>query len=229
MAVPLKAAMPVAPAVPNKPASAGPSVIPAVLPVEVRAASRVTTEQSLPPPPRAPRASPPVDVAFRAEEPSGPRLQRLTNGEVALLTTKDASWRAKATAPTVSRQPAPVAEEPRRTAALQTASAGSVNWVPLKMSRATASVQVLNAARSHGLAGSARNVLFGRGWRSVAIGNAGTTRQTSVVFYPKERAKLGRRLAAQFGVRAKMAKTDAVVLVLGRDSVGRIAANKRLS
>jgi hypothetical protein len=50
-----------------------------------------------------------------------------------------------------------------------------------------------------------------------------------VVFYPKERAKLGRRLAAQFGVRAKMAKTDAVVLVLGRDSVGRIAANKRLS
>ena len=95
------------------------------------------------------------------------------------------------------------------------------------MSRASASVQVLNAARSRGLAGSARNVLFGRGWRSVAIGNAGTIRRTSVVFYPKERAKLGRRLAAQFGVRAKMIDSDAVVLVLGRDSIGRIGGQRR--
>jgi hypothetical protein len=95
------------------------------------------------------------------------------------------------------------------------------------MARASATVQVLNAARSDGLAGSARNVLFGRGWRSVAIGNAGAARRTSVVFYPRERAKLGRRLAAQFGVRAQMVDSDGVVLVLGRDAIGRIASQRR--
>jgi hypothetical protein len=202
--------------------------VPAVLPIEGRVASRVTDGQPLAASLRPSKSSPPVAVAFRAEEPSGPRLQRLTNGEVALLTTKDASWKPETAPVAVSRQQVLAAESPRRTAPLQTASAGSVSWVPLKMSTASAGVQVLNAARSHGLAGSARNVLFGRGWRSVAIGNAGTTRQTSVVFYPKERARLGRSLAAQFGVRAKMAKTNAVVLVLGRDSIGRIAS-KRLS
>jgi hypothetical protein len=147
---------------------------------------------------------------------------------VALLTTKDASWKPEVAPAAAPRQQVLAAEPLRAKMPLQTAAAGSVNWVPLKMSRASASVQVLNAARTNGLAGSARNVLFGRGWRSVAIGNAGTARQTSVVFYPKERARLGRSLAAQFGVRAKLIKTDAVVLVLGRDSIGRIA-NKRLS
>jgi hypothetical protein len=226
--VAVEAAMPITRAAARDAEPAAPRVLPAVLPVEGRVASRVTSGQPLPPSPRSSSSSPPVEVAFRADEP-GPRLQRLTNGEVALLTTKDASWSAHALTPTVSHQPPPAAEVPsHKEAALQTASAGNVNWVPLKMSRASASVQVLNAARSNGLAGSARNVLFGRGWRSVAIGNAGATRQTSVVFYPKTHARLGRRLAAQFGVRAKMAKTDAVVLLLGRDSIGRIA-NKRLS
>jgi hypothetical protein len=225
--VPSKAALPVLPPLYLGSAPIAPRIVPAVLPLAEAVSPPLTSAQPLAPAPRPTRSSPPADIAFRAPEPAGPRLQRLSNGEVALLTTKDASWRAPMAVRALSRAPAPTADVPHREASLRTASAGGVQWVPLRMARASASVQVLNAARSDGLAGSARNVLFGRGWRSVAIGNAGAARRTSVVFYPRERAKLGRRLAAQFGVRAQMVDSDGVVLVLGRDAIGRIASQRR--
>ena len=77
------------------------------------------------------------------------------------------------------------------------------------------------------VAASARTILSGRGWRKIAIGDAPVMRQTSVVFYPKNRAALGRRLAAQFGVAARMMDRDDVVLVLGRDAVGRVVGQRR--
>jgi len=110
---------------------------------------------------------------------------------------------------------------------VQTASADSVRWIPLRLSAARPGVQVLNAARSQGLAASARGVLYGRGWRAVGIGNASALRRTSVVFYPANRAALGRRLAAQFGVPAKISEHQNVVLVLGRDSLDKIAGQRR--
>ena len=225
-AVPLKAAVAAVAAPTAQAAPSAPRLLPAVLRADQRAASPITTAQPVASSAKPSKSSPPVEVAFRAPEPAGPRLQRLSNGEVALLTTKDASWKPTAASSVVSQLKPPVPEAPRSGASVETAAAGTVHWVPLRFSRASASVQVLNAARSDGLAGSARSVLYGRGWRSVAIGNAGSIRRTSVVFYPKERAKLGRRLAAQFGVRAKLAETEAVVLVLGRDSIGRIARQR---
>jgi hypothetical protein len=136
-----------------------------------------------------------------------PRLERLSPGEIALVTTSKPIWRA-------SRE-------------VQTASGSTVRWVALASSSDKPNVQILNAARSEGLAASARTVLVGRGWRKIAVADAPTPQRKSVVLYPKNRAILGRRLAAQFGVTAEMADRDDVILVLGRDAVDRITGQKR--
>jgi hypothetical protein len=83
-------------------------------------------------------------------------------------------------------------------------------------------VQVLNAARVQGLAASARTVLVNRGWRKIAIGDAAQAQQQSIVLYPRDRAGLGRSLAAQFGIGSRMVEGDVLVLVLGRDKSGEI-------
>lgn len=132
-----------------------------------------------------------------------PRLERLSRGEVALVTTGKTLWRSP---------------EGVRTA---TASA-TVRWVALNSLRDRPNVRILNAARSQGLAASARTVLVDRGWRKIAVGDAPAVVGKSVVLYPKGREELGRRLARQFGVSAQMAERDDVVLLLGRDSIRRI-------
>ncbi len=139
---------------------------------------------------------------------SGPRLERLSTGEVALVTTDKPIWKAP---PMV------------QTAAVST----GVRWVALANAPARPNVQILNAARSQGLAASARTVLSNRGWRKIAIADAPATQHSSVVLYPQSQAALGRRLAAQFGVAARMMKRNAVVLILGRDAVDRIARPHR--
>ncbi len=54
-----------------------------------------------------------------------------------------------------------------------------------------------------------------------------TAQHASVVLYPENQAALGRRLAAQFGIAARMMKRNAVVLILGRDAVDRIGSSRR--
>jgi hypothetical protein len=167
------------------------------------------TPVTLPParPAPAPLQAPsaPDRVALAASP--APRLERLSSGEVALLTTDKPLWQA-----------------PRN---VQIATASSVRWVALANAPARPNVQILNAARSRGLAASARTVLSNRGWRKIAIGDAPVAQHASVVLYPKSQAALGRRLAAQFGVAARMMKRNAVVLILGRDAVDRIARPHR--
>jgi hypothetical protein len=131
-----------------------------------------------------------------------PRLERLSRGEVALVTTGKPIWRAAGN--------------------VQMASTAGVRWVALDASRDRPNVRILNAARSQGLAASARTVLFDRGWRKIAVGDAPAALRKSVVLYPKGREQLGRRLARQFGVSAQMAERDDVVLILGRDSVRKV-------
>jgi hypothetical protein len=126
----------------------------------------------------------------------GPRLERLSPGEVALVTSGRPLWLA----------------QPRARIA-----SASVRWLPLAPSGPRPNVQVLNAARSEGLAASARAVLFDRGWRRIAIGNADHVQRESVVLYPKERAALARSLAAQFGIGTRLVEGGQLILVLGRD------------
>jgi hypothetical protein len=147
-------------------------------------------------PSRSDRSDPAVALA------PAPRLERLSRGEVALVSTGKPLWKTPGN--------------------VQIASATNVRWVALDSSRDRPNVRVLNAARSQGLAASARTVLFDRGWRKIAVGDAPTALRKSVVLYPKGREALGRRLARQFGVSAQIAERDDVVLILGRDSVRRI-------
>jgi hypothetical protein len=154
-----------------------------------------------PSPVREPRAEPALVATGAA-----PRLERLSSGEVALVTTGKPIW-----------------NRPQNLLA----AASSVRWVALAASGPRPTIQVLNAARSEGLAASARAVLLDRGWRKLAIGDAPAVEAKSVVLYPKGREKLGKSLAAQFGVAARMVERDILVLVLGRDAVDRVSGQRK--
>lgn len=208
---------------------------------------------ALPNPERVP--APPSRDMTLAIEAISPRLERLSSGEIALVTTSKMTWAPKAPErASVATALRPVPKAPDRTgvatALLEPPTisdkskltrevsgptklsdrmqvAAAVRWIPLFPSTGKASVQVLNAAGRQGVAASARRILSGRGWRAVAIGNASLFRHTSLVLYPKGRAALGRSLAAQFGVKARMIRTDRVVLLLGHDLAARIASQRR--
>lgn len=177
----------------------------AVPQIQEYAAAPSDIDVPLPPARPAPAPVPPQNDrrdAAVALAPA-PRLERLSRGEVALVTTGKPLWKS-----------------PGKMQMASTTT--SVRWVALQSSRDRPNVRILNAARSQGLAASARTVLFDRGWRKLAVGDAPAVLRKSVVLYPKGREELGRRLARQFGVSAQMAERDDVVLMLGRDSVHRI-------
>ncbi|MFL6726994.1 MAG: LytR C-terminal domain-containing protein [Sphingomicrobium sp.] len=145
----------------------------------------------------------------RVAQSTAPRLERLSPGEVALVTTARPIWLAEL----LSRR------RPNAT----------VRWVPIQSAAvARTGIQVLNAARAGGLASRARSVLFDRGWRGIRIGDAPHARASSIVYYPAERRALGRSLAAQFGIHMLLAReAGGVVVLLGRDAAGLKAAQRR--
>jgi hypothetical protein len=160
-----------------------------------------------------PREQPKPTVDVLAAQPASPRLVRMSPGEVALVTKGQPAWTGKAAGKAGAK-------------GTKLAAVATVRWVPLSQPGGRPNVQVLNAARSQGIAASARTILTDRGWRRIAIGDAPTVRQTSVVLYPKERAKLGRSLARQFGIKARMVAGKTLVVLLGRDKVGTIRAQR---
>ena len=128
-----------------------------------------------------------------------PRLERLSLGEVALLTGSGPVWRGQV----VTRTPQKL----------------TVRWVPLTTAAARPNIRLLNAARWQGLAARSRSYLFDRGWRRIEIGDASQARDETLVLYPAAHAVIGRRLAAQFGCRSRPVQGGEVFLVLlGRDS-----------
>jgi hypothetical protein len=160
----------------------------------------------LPPPPApsvtvalAPPRSAPVAVAHPAApvaQASPVRLERLSMGEVALITKAEPVWQAR----TVAR----------------TAQSTTIRFEERK----AAPVTLLNAARVRGLAARTRAYLTGRGFRGAAIGDAPAVRQRSAILYaPVDRAR-AERLAAQFGfaLERKASARPGVILLLGRDA-----------
>jgi hypothetical protein len=144
----------------------------------------------------------------------GPHLERASSGEVLLVTAPQRPRYAQLdSAPPRQRRNAPSQHEALALAATP------VRWVPLKGPQ-SGSVQLLNAARSGGLAARTRMALINRGWRRVAIGDAPAVRRHSLVLYGSTRAPLGRRLAAQFGCKSvRVANMKNVVVLLGRDAL----------
>jgi tetratricopeptide (TPR) repeat protein len=182
-------------------AEAAPSVTIALPPPRPVAESSVPLASLAPMAPAAPI----VPLALRTD---GPRLQRLSPGEVALLTTGEPTWR-----PTI------IARTTRST---------TVRWVALNAGPVIPNVRLLNAARSQGLAARTRGYLLARGWRQIEIGDANAVRERSLVLYPAERRATGQSLAAQFGVRSAMLQQGRqIVVLLGRDVVGYRAMQAR--
>ncbi len=157
-------------------------------------------------PPPAPAATvtiklpAPVTSADERTASVAPRLERLSTGEVALVTTAKPLWQTVV----VSR----------------TRLSTTVRWVPIRSAATQPPIRLLNAARHQGLAARTRQSLSAQGWRKLAIGDAPKVRSTSIVLYPGRHEKFALSLASRLGVHAvSMARGDAIVVLLGRDSV----------
>jgi len=140
------------------------------------------------------RASVAARLVAERREATGPHLERLSLGEVALVTRGEPVWKA----------------------AMVSKSARSVTfrWV------ATRPVaRLLNAARIQGLAARTRAHLADRGWRRLEIGDAAAVRTRTLVLYPAFRRGTAQRLANQFGfTQLKPFNGSEIVVLLGRDA-----------
>jgi hypothetical protein len=202
-------AVPVVPRL-TEPAGVEPVAAPPVQPVKVAAASAApSVTVKLPParPAAAPLPEKPVEPAPRqiiAEATPlkvGPRLERLSMGEVALLTDPRPRWRDQARQVAVGTRP---------------------RFVALADLQRSYGVRLLNAARHEGLAARTRFALNRQGWKSVTIGDSARIRQRSLVLYSEKTEKAARRLAAQFGFWiAKEARPGPLTILLGRDWANR--------
>jgi tetratricopeptide (TPR) repeat protein len=124
----------------------------------------------------------------------GPRLERLSPGEVALVTRSEPIWNAE----------------------LVNRSARSFTY---RFVAAPPVARLLNAARRQGLAADTRARLLERGWKRIEIGDAPAVREKTLVLYPQSQQAAARRLASQFGFAhlRPFAGPDIIVL-LGRDA-----------
>jgi hypothetical protein len=157
-----------------------------------------------PPPPAAPAAiAPKPAIKPAASANASPRLERVSLGEVALVTTGRPQWRPMVVT--------------------QTAQSTTVRFVPLRTAEAKrVKIKLLNAARYQGLAARTRRQFAQHGWRQLAIGNARRARQSSLILYPANRRDLAKRLSAQFGIAiARNATGTEIVVLLGRDAARR--------
>ena len=171
-------------------------------------------EPAAPSPPvkvaRAPVAPPvPVKIA----EPvriTGPRLERLSLGEVALVTTHN-STNAFAPRPFVSS----LAPSRPQVAALSR---------PTKQLASLARpspILLLNAARSQGLAAHTRRYLIARGFTGAQIGDAPRVRATTLIIAPAADRLRARRIARALGILTRPVEGKRLTLVLGRDAAAR--------
>lgn len=163
----------------------------------------------------------------------GPHLERTSRGEVALITRVQQFGIAQldqrtARLKTIEHQTPTKRQQPQSNPQQMAELATRVQWVPLKYATIPQNVEILNAARSQGLAARARLALQGRGWRKIAIGNAHAVRQRSLVLYSAARVQVARRLAAQFRCSAKqVAGIKTVIVLLGRDASQRLSEQTR--
>lgn len=125
---------------------------------------------------------------------TGPRLERLSLGEVALITTRAPTWKAQ-----VVQQ--------------------SAQSVTFRWTEAQPLARLLNAARTAGLAARTRQRLQSNGWKKIEIGDAPAVRERTLVLYPEYRRTTARKLASQFGfTRLQAFSGSEIVVLLGRDA-----------
>ena len=142
----------------------------AAAPQRIPQTGSITVDLPAPRPVISVAVAPAVTQAVAAT--GGPRLERLTLGEVALITTPQPRWK-----------PVVVA---------RTLASTTVRFVPLAPQPAIVRLRLLNAARQQGLAARTRLVLASRGWRDVVIGDADRVRERSLVLFSDATARRSR-------------------------------------
>lgn len=184
-------------------ASASVARLPAAVPETARAASVTVT---LPPASSiAPTAvAAPVRAATIAvaaapaparavPTPKMTRLERLSTGEVALVTAGQSPWVARRVAATAKS-------------------------VTVRFEKREAMV-VLNAARIAGIAARTRDYLAARGFNGASIGDSPQTAGQSLIRYPISARARAQRIAAQFPFRTRLVLGDGpLTLIVGRDA-----------
>jgi hypothetical protein len=167
-----------------------------------------TAEVNLPPP-LQPYSRPTPEPSIARE--SGPRLERLSLGEIGLVTAPGPMWRA--------------------TTVAQTQRSTTVRFVPLReASTLPVKVRLLNAARVDRLAATTRNWLIARGWRGMAIGNAYAARDRSLILYSADSRWLAQKLSKQFGFPMAPKKSSSprqVMVLLGADAARHPSLKRR--
>ena len=160
---------------------------------QVRVAGPVTT-QAVAFPARAATITPATLPA------RGPHLERLSMGEIALISAPMPMWRP--------------------TTVAQTGPSTTVRFIPLReASTVPVQVRLLNAARVNRLAARTQSWLVARGWRGLGVGNADTVVAQSVILYPAGKRALAQTLSAQFGFAIKQrASGSQITVLLGRDA-----------
>ncbi len=136
----------------------------------------------------------PRQIASADPDRGGPHLERLSLGEVALITRSGPVWKGQLVG--------------------SSARSATFRWVEVRPV-----ARLLNAARVEGLAARTRGKLVARGWNGIAIGDAPAVRSRTLVLYPEYRRGMAERLAAQFGFKHLQPFSGSeIVVLLGRDA-----------
>jgi len=163
----------------------------------------------LPPPPAQSvtvALAPPRSAPVAVEHPAAAlRLERLSLREVALVTSPQPKWEARA----VTR----------------TATSTTIQFERRPQSQVT----LLNAARVQGLAARTRAYLAMRGFASARIGDAPSVRKQSAILFSPSDAWRAHRLAAQFGfdLERREGEGGGLTILLGRDAAREAALKPR--
>lgn len=142
----------------------------------------------------------PVRLVAAPMRRDGPRLERLSLGEVKLVTVAGPQWRAQQYRPQV-RKPLTGAAAVRQAAATRSG------------------IRVYNAARVDRLAWRARSYLVGRGWTVAQVGDVQLPRSRSLIVYPSDRRATAAKLSSQLGFAMEQrSNVRQVTILLGRDA-----------
>ena len=181
-------------------ASEAPPVTAEAAPVVALGEAAQSVTIALPPPApseptiAAPDRRPRAKIASSDSGPAGPRLERLSLGEVALITRPGPVWTGQLVD--------------------SSSTSATFRWVEIRPV-----ARLLNAARVEGLAARTRGKLVARGWKGIAIGDAPAVRSKTLVLYPEYRRKMALKLAAQFGFKHLQSFSGSeIVVLLGRDA-----------
>lgn len=152
-------------------------------------------------PQRAAMPSAPRQATAKPELNSGPRLERLSLGEVALITGPGPRWRVQQAE---VKQPKPL-----------------TGAAAVRLAAARSGIRLFNAARVEKLASRTRSYLAKRGWTVASVGDVALSRSRSLILYPADKRGTAARLSSQFGFAMEQrSDVSQVTILLGSDAAG---------